>query len=116
MVGFPKWLNTKKDFLYIREHFPREQWQPVFQALLDERMAWLNVGRLESAADGITDETHKVVTVGGDDGTPVQYYQYEYKEDENCRLFRLGFTVKDVQQLLSQRVAMVEEVQQILIN
>lgn len=101
MVGFPKWLNTKEDFLYIREHFPREQWEPVFQALLDERMAWLNVGRLKNEADGIADKAHKVFIVGGEeDGTPVQYYQYEYKEDENCRLFRLGFKADEVQQLL----------------
>lgn len=102
MVGFPKWLNTKEDYLYVREHFSREQWEPVFQALLDARMAWLNVGQLNSEAEGITDDTHKVVVVGGEDGMPVQYYQYEYKEDPNCRLFRLGFTVEEVQQLLNR--------------
>lgn len=101
MVGFPKWLNTKEDYLYVREHFPREQWEPVFRALLDERMQWLNVGLLESEADGITDETHKVITVDGDNGALKQYYQYEYKEDRNCRLFRLGFTVEEVKNIVS---------------
>lgn len=102
MVGFPKWLNTKEDYLYVREHFPREQWEPVFRALLDERMQWLNVGQLESEADGVTDETHKVV--GGESDmteAPAKYYQYEYKEDLNCRLFKLGFTVEEVEQLLN---------------
>jgi hypothetical protein len=101
MIGFPRWCNTKEDFIYIREHFPREQWAPQFQALLDARMAWLNVSQLASEVEGITDDTHKVVTVGGEkDGTPVQYYQYEYREDKNCRLFQLGFTVEEVEGLL----------------
>ena len=101
MVGFPKWLNTKEDYFYVREHFPHEQWEPVFQALLDERMTWLNIGQLASEEEGVTDNIHKVVTVGGEeDGTPVQYYQYEYKEDPNCKLFRLGFTVEEVKDLL----------------
>lgn len=101
MIGFPKWFNTKQDYLYVKEHFPREQWLPHFQALLDTRMAWLNVGKLESPEQGITDETHKVVKVGGEDGMPVEYYQYEYKEDPNCRLLRLGFTVEEVEQIIS---------------
>lgn len=100
MVGFPKHCNTKEDYLYVQEHFPREQWEPVFQALLDERLAWLNTGKLKSV-DGVTNKTHKVVTVGGEeDGTPLQHYQYEFKEDENCKLFRVGFTVEEVQLLL----------------
>lgn len=67
-------------------------------------MQWLNVGMLESDAQGVTDDTHKVVIVGGeDDGTPVQYYQYEYKEDPNCKLFRMGFTVSEVEQLVNQQ-------------
>lgn len=101
MVGMPRWCNTKEDYLYVRKHFPREQWAPQFQALLDERMAWLNVGRLESAEDGITDETHKVITVGGEeDGTPVQYYQYEFQEDRNCKMLRFGFTAGEIDELV----------------
>lgn len=103
MVGLPKWLNTREDYLYVKDNFPREQWEPVFRALLDERMAWLNVGRLESEAQGIINETHKVVLCGDDmPGGEIQYYQYEYREDPNCRLLQLGFTVEEVQQLLNK--------------
>jgi len=101
VVGFPRWLNTREDYLYVHEYSPREQWEPAFQALLDERVNWLNVGKLEGEDDGITDETHKVITVGGEeDGAPVQYYQYELKEDINCKMFRLGFTVEEVENIL----------------
>jgi hypothetical protein len=101
VVGFPKHLNTKQDYLYIKEHFPEEQWLPEFQRLMDDRMAWLNIGQLASEGDGIVDETHRVVTVGGEEeGVPVQYYQYEYKEDSNCKLFRLGFTVAEVEEVI----------------
>lgn len=98
MVGYPRWLNTREDYLYVREHFPREQWEPAFQALLDEHMVWMNTGKLVNEADGIVDETHKVITVGGEeDGAPVQYYQYEYREDPNCKMFRLGFAIEEVE-------------------
>ncbi len=101
MKGYPKYLNTKEDYEYVKAHFPKEQWQPDYKALLDERMAWLNVGKLTNEKEGVTDNTHKIVTVGGEDaGTPVQYYQYEHKEDKNCKLFRLGLTVEKAQDLL----------------
>jgi len=102
MIGFPKWLNTKEDYAYVKDNFSPEQWKPVFRELLDERMQWLNTGLLQNESDGITDETHKVV--GGDadmPGTTPQYYQYEYMEDSNCRLFQLGFTVEEVEGYLS---------------
>lgn len=30
MVGFPKHLNTKEDYMYIKENFPTEQWKPYW--------------------------------------------------------------------------------------
>jgi len=102
LIGFPEWLNTKDDYLYVRGNFPRGKWEPVFQALLDGRMQWLNVGLLENKADGINNDKHKVV--GGESDmskTTTQHYQYKYMEDPNCRLFKLGFTVTEVEQLLT---------------
>jgi hypothetical protein len=103
VIGYPKYLNTKEDYLYVKDNFPREEWETDFQLLLDTRMAWLNVGQINPPEEGITDETHKVVTVGEDDMSmgPIQYYQYEYKEDPNCTLLRLGFTVVEVETILA---------------
>lgn len=102
MIGFPKWLNTKDDYMYVKDNFPPEQWKPVFQALMDERMQWLNTGLLQNETGGVADDTHKVIG-GGDDmpGMTAQYYQYEYMEDPNCRLLQLGFTVAEVESYLN---------------
>lgn len=99
MIGYPKHLNSKFDYLYVKDHFPKEKWQPDFQTLLDDRMQWLSVSKLVARADGLNDETHEVRMVEGINDNPEEYYQYEYKEDENCKLFRLGFTVKEVEEL-----------------
>ena len=31
MRGYPKYLSTKADYEYVREHFSKEQWQADFQ-------------------------------------------------------------------------------------
>lgn len=105
MVGFPKHLNTKQDYLYIKEHFPEEQWLPEFQRLLDDRMAWESVkqladsgGKLGKAEEGITDDIHKVVTVETDG--KIERFQYELREDSRCKLYRLGFTVAEVEEIV----------------
>lgn len=98
MKGYPKHLNSKTDYLYVKDHFPKEKWQPDFQALLDNRMQWLNAGPV-ALESGITDATHEVRTLERDGKAP-EYYQYEYKEDSNCQLFRLGFTVQEIQDFL----------------
>ena len=40
MKGYPQHLNTKADYMYVRANFPREQWLPDFQALLDSTHDW----------------------------------------------------------------------------
>lgn len=98
MKGFPEHLNTKKDYEYIRNHFPESQWRPVFQALLDEKDKWMMAKKLAADAVGVTDKTHKVVENETAEG--VERYQYEYKEDPNCKLLRLGFAVKEIERIL----------------
>lgn len=98
MVGYPKFLNTKEDYEYVRANFPREQWEPDFKALLNERYEWFNLGEIED--EGVTDDTHKVVEDKRDDETVVRY-QYEYKENENARIYRLGYTVEEVETILN---------------
>lgn len=93
-------LNTKSDYEYVKQNFPAEIWRPRYQALLDDRMQWLNTGKLQTKADGVTiKDKKKIVTDKKDDDTE-EHYQYEYKEDPNCRLNRLGFTVEEVEGIL----------------
>ena len=98
MVGYPKFLNTKEDYEFVRANFPKEQWKSDFKALLDERYEWFNLGEIEG--EGVTDDTHKVVEDKRDDETVVRY-QYEYKENENARIYRLGYTVEEVENILN---------------
>ena len=96
MVGYPKNLNTKEDYEFVRKNFPKEDWQKDFQYLLDTRMDWFNVGALEEGEHGVVDDTHRVVT----DEQTEEKYQYEYKEDPNCRLETLGYTIDEVNKIL----------------
>ena len=98
MVGYPKFLNTKEDYEFVRANFPKEQWESDFKALLNERYEWFNLGEIEG--EGVTDDTHKVVEDKRDDETVVRY-QYEYKENENARIYRLGYTVEEVEAILA---------------
>ncbi len=98
MVGYPKFLNTKEDYEFVRANFPKEEWESDFKALLNERYEWFNLGEIEG--EGVTDDTHKVVEDKQDDGTVVRY-QYEYKENENARIYRLGYTVEEVESILN---------------
>ena len=77
MVGFPKYLNSKDDYLYVRDNFPREQWLPELQKLLDTMYGWFYVSTLVDGNAGVTDDTHKVETM--DDGSRLQY---EYRVNE----------------------------------
>lgn len=94
MVGYPKHLNTKEDYEFVRKNFPKEKWASAFQSLLDTCFEWFNAG--EIASDGVTDDTHKVVT---DEQTGVKY-QYVYKENPNCRMKQLGYTEDEIKSII----------------
>lgn len=96
MIGFPKHLNSKADYLFVKDNFPSTQWEPAFQALLGERLQWFSKGKITN--DGVTDATHRVVIneLNGE----TEKYQYELTEDPNCDLLRLGFTVAEVESIL----------------
>jgi hypothetical protein len=99
MIGFPKHINSKADYLYVKENFPAEQWKPAWQSLLDDQQQWFNVGVI--TGDGITDATHKVVTAEAMGDQVAVSYQYELQNDPNCTLLRLGFTAAEVQEALN---------------
>lgn len=101
MKGFPKFLNTKADYEYIKDNFPAEQWKPRWQNLLDERKNWFPTGQVESEEAGITDDTHKVVKYEDTSEGTTAYTQMELQDDPNSTLFRLGFTVEEVEAALA---------------
>lgn len=100
MRGYPKTLNSKADYEFVRANFPAEQWVPDWQKLLDSRFVWLPTGTVESEEAGITDETHKVVASENSEGV-TEYTQYERSENRRAKIFRIGFTVAYVEQVIA---------------
>ena len=101
MKGFPKYFNTKQDVLNVINDYP-EQTKAFLQQCLDERTAWITTGKLADGEVGITDETHRIAEIKDDHTKEVlERYQEEHKEDSNCKLFRLGFTVEEAQNLVT---------------
>lgn len=100
MIGYPKTLNTKEDYEFVRQNFPKEEWKEDFEDLLATVNEWFNLGKLEEGDAGITDDTHKVVESEQDDGAVTERYQYEYKENPNARIYQLGYTVDEVKAIL----------------
>lgn len=102
MHGFPKYLSTKQDVLNVMQEYPK-QTKKFLQELLDTKDVWMLVRKLDLDEEGVQDETHKVVT-NDDPETKdiVEKYQYEFKEDPNGTIFRMGFTVQEVQLLVAE--------------
>lgn len=101
MKGLPKTLNDKHDYLYAKDNFPEDYWRPKFQHLLDSRFCWYFVENLPIGREGITDATHKVVESRGmGEGEETTYSQYELRENPTAKIFRIGFTVEEVEEAL----------------
>ena len=104
MRGFPKHLNTRADYEYVRINFPPEQWRPAFQRLLDDRFSWLPSGPLKDNEEGVEDKTHRVIEFRDENGkTAVERVQEEYREDPNAVIFRVGFRVEEVEEILNNQ-------------
>lgn len=99
MDGYPKNLNTKQDYEYVRNHFSKEQWEGDFRDLLTSSKDWFNVGKI--TGNGVTDDTHKVVVDEGIGGAPSATYQYELRENPDAKIFRIGYTVEEVEKILA---------------
>ena len=101
MKGLPKTLNSKQDYLYLKENTSKEYYVPFFQELLDSRFGWYFVENLPTGKEGINDDTHKVVVNEGmGENEETIYAQYELKENENAKIFRIGFTVEEVENII----------------
>ena len=109
MVGFPKNLNTKYDFEYVREHLDelggetaKAQLKAEYQALIEGSTCWYPDKELASEAEGVTDDTHKVISeqVGTGDEAITKYRQMVCRTNEDAKIFRIGFTVSEVENLI----------------
>lgn len=103
MNGYPKHLNTKEDYLYVKENFPKEQWRQDWQDLLDSRNDWFYERDLAENEEGITDETHKVVAGEYEEEgeKKTKNMQYVLKENPTCIMNQLGITEEEVKEALA---------------
>jgi DNA mismatch repair ATPase MutS len=100
MKGFPKYFNTKQDVLNVIAEYPTET-KAFLQRCIDERIDWITTKKLEEGETGIIDATHRIQELKDDITKEVtERYQEKYKEDPNCKLFRLGFTVEEAYRLI----------------
>ena len=97
MRGFPKHLNTKQDFINLMRSHPEET-RKELKKLLSNRMVWFTKETLDSEKDGVENETMRVIAVEDEGGMTI--LQQELREDPNARLFRLGFTVKEIESMM----------------
>ena len=101
MRGFPKHLNSKADYEYVKENFLDAEWRPAWQALLDGQKVWVATDQIDAEEDGTVDDTHKVVPGSMDPETPATFLQLELQADDHCKLLRLGFTADEVEAALA---------------
>ena len=98
MNGYPKHINSKEDIMNIITDYPIET-KKFLEGLVESSSDWLVQSELKDNEVGIEDSTHKVVENKTDD-IVTSRYQFEYREDSNAYLFKLGFTslqeVKDM--------------------
>ena len=99
MRNYPNVLQTKEDYEYVRQNFPKEEWQADFQALIDGQKAWLFVKELDDAEIGMSDATHKIEINNGIDSN--KRYQFELRYNPDCKLARLGYTEEQVKGYLA---------------
>lgn len=102
MKGIPKHLNTKFDYEYIRKNFPKEQYIPFFQALLDTKKAWFFVKELQDGEIGVSDDTHKIeIQLSIFEEEKSKRYQYELRDNPNSLLNTIGYTEEEVQEIIA---------------
>ena len=101
MKGFHRHLNTKSDYEYIKAHEPDNVWKPAWASLIETKNSWLELGDDESADDYPADCVREVTDIDEADGTEKKVTQV-FREDRNCKLFRLGFSVAEVEAALAE--------------
>ena len=90
MKGFPRTINNKHDITNLMAEFEVET-KAYLHNVLDEKDQWLMTSKLEDGVAGVTDTTHKVEELTDDSDVVTERYQYEFMEDANGELYRLGY-------------------------
>lgn len=93
MRGFPETISTKTDVQNLFQLYPDET-REYLQKLLDTRFVWRSTGAIAEGAAGIQNAVRRVMR------TESGLEQFELVEDENAKIFRMGFSVAEVEEML----------------
>lgn len=104
MRGYPKNLNTKEDYLFVVQNFSKDEWEQDFQDLLSGESDWMFVRPLPNKEAGVVDTYHKVVENSDPMSGQTTYAQYEWKSNPDAKIYKLGFTVQEVQNIIDNGV------------
>lgn len=102
MIGFPKHLNTKFDYDYVREHFPVSKWLPVYEELIKDYKKWQKVKELKDKTEGKEDKNNKIIEEKDEMTKKIKYLQYKYKVDPNCKIKRLGMDIAEIEKIVAE--------------
>ncbi|SPU27789.1 Uncharacterised protein [Candidatus Bartonella washoeensis] len=108
MREYPEHLNSKQDYLNMLD-FDKAETVRRLENLLKTRFHWVRGKELGENEEGIEDETHSVHVVmemadfDTDIDLRAKRIQYELQESKSSHLFRLGFTVEEVEQLIKEK-------------
>jgi len=91
MRNFPNTINNKQDITNLMAEYPVET-KAYLQIVLDTKDQWLMTSKLADGDVGITDATHKVEELTDESDVVSERYQYEFMEDPNGELYRLGYS------------------------
>ncbi|CAK02287.1 hypothetical protein [Bartonella tribocorum] len=106
MIDYPEHLNSKEDYLNMLS-FDKIETVRRLEMLLSTRFYWVFVKELSEGEEGIEDDTHRVCVetetpVDLDGPSIAKRYQYELQESEYAPIFKLGFRVDEVEQLIKE--------------
>lgn len=104
MRGFPQFFATKQDYMNCLGMYPEET-KKALRRLFADRFNWTVTKELSDKDKGKEDETHHVEEqerINEKTGERETFFvQLVKKEDKNARVFQLGFTVEEIEKLIS---------------
>ena len=98
MRGFPKTLNSKKDYQNIIDDFGYgEEVKRAYQGLLNTSKKWQFDKLLDSKENADTGDNYKVM-----EDEERGLVQYKLVDNPEGKLFKIGFTIQEVQEVIDK--------------
>jgi len=102
MRGFPKVLNSRQDYENVVSDFGyTEKVERAYQGLLNTAKKYEFDKELAAESDRTGPEPEYKVMTQEEEGTE-KIVQFKLVDNPNGKIFRLGFTVNEVQEVIDQ--------------